>query len=143
MLSPAIVRLTCRRARTSGAIPENSANFCARLVRMTRDLYLRTAAFYLRSGNDSPLCAAGHNGESLPDLNIVMAWMTQHIQRVLDAWHHAGTRRVEGDQLRHIAPELGYNVPKLSVDWILRSPLSYVSVAAVALVHFPRPGQVR
>jgi hypothetical protein len=53
MLSPAIVRLTCRRARTSGAIPENSANFCARLVRMTRDLYLRTAAFYLRSGNDS------------------------------------------------------------------------------------------
>jgi hypothetical protein len=63
MLSPAIVRLTCRRARTSGAIPENSANFCARLVRMTRDLYLRTAAFYLRSGNDSPLCAAGHNGD--------------------------------------------------------------------------------
>jgi TnpA family transposase len=36
--------------------------------------------------------------------NIVMAWITQHIQRVLDAWHHAGTRRVEGDQLRHIAP---------------------------------------
>ena len=36
--------------------------------------------------------------------NIVMAWMTQNIQRVLDAWHHAGTRRVEGDQLRHIAP---------------------------------------
>ena len=36
--------------------------------------------------------------------NIVMAWMTQHIQRVLDAWQHAGTRRVEGDQLRHIAP---------------------------------------
>jgi hypothetical protein len=36
--------------------------------------------------------------------NIVMAWMTQHIQRVLDAWQHAGTRRVEGDQLRHMAP---------------------------------------
>jgi hypothetical protein len=30
--------------------------------------------------------------------------MTQNIQRVLDAWHHAGTRRVEVDQLRHIAP---------------------------------------
>jgi hypothetical protein len=36
--------------------------------------------------------------------NVVMAWMTQNIQRVLDAWHHAGTRRVEADQLRHIAP---------------------------------------
>jgi hypothetical protein len=35
--------------------------------------------------------------------NIVMAWMTQHIQRVLDAWHDAGTRRVEGDHLRHMA----------------------------------------
>jgi hypothetical protein len=29
--------------------------------------------------------------------NIVMAWMTHSIQRVLDAWHHAGTRRVETD----------------------------------------------
>jgi Tn3 transposase DDE domain len=36
--------------------------------------------------------------------NIVMAWMIQNIQRVLDTWHHAGTRRVEEDQLRHIAP---------------------------------------
>jgi Tn3 transposase DDE domain len=36
--------------------------------------------------------------------NIVMAWMTQHIQRVLDAWQRAGTRHVEGDRLRHIAP---------------------------------------
>src|SRR5262245_17078065 len=27
----------CRRARTSGAIPENSAHFCARIMRMTRD----------------------------------------------------------------------------------------------------------
>jgi TnpA family transposase len=36
--------------------------------------------------------------------NIVMAWMTHSIQRVLDAWHHAGTRRVETDVLRHIAP---------------------------------------
>lgn len=36
--------------------------------------------------------------------NVVMAWMTQNIQRVLDAWHHAGTRRVAVDQLRHIAP---------------------------------------
>ena len=36
--------------------------------------------------------------------NVVMAWMTHSIQRVLDAWHHAGTRRVETDVLRHIAP---------------------------------------
>jgi hypothetical protein len=36
--------------------------------------------------------------------NVVMVWMTQNIQRVLDAWHHAGTRRVEGYLLRHIAP---------------------------------------
>lgn len=36
--------------------------------------------------------------------NVVMAWMTQNIQRVLDAWHHAGTRRVEEEQLRHMAP---------------------------------------
>jgi len=88
---------------------------------MTRDLYLRTAAFYLRSGNDSPLCAAGHNGESLPDLNIVMAWMTQHIQRVLDAWHHAGTRRVEGDQLRHIAP---VHFQGINLRGVLQFPLA-------------------
>jgi hypothetical protein len=33
-----------------------------------------------------------------------MAWMTQNIERVLEAWHHAGTRRVEGDLLCHTAP---------------------------------------
>lgn len=33
-----------------------------------------------------------------------MGWMTQNIQRVLDAWHHAGTRRIEVDLLRHMAP---------------------------------------
>src|SRR6266540_3488206 len=33
-----------------------------------------------------------------------MAWMTQNIPRVLEAWHHAGTRRVEVDLLRHRAP---------------------------------------
>jgi TnpA family transposase len=36
--------------------------------------------------------------------NVVMAWMTQRIQYVLDAWHGAGTRRVEPEILRHIAP---------------------------------------
>jgi len=36
--------------------------------------------------------------------NVVMAWMTHSMQRVLDAWHHAGTRRVEAEVLRHIAP---------------------------------------
>ena len=33
-----------------------------------------------------------------------MGWMTQNIQRVLDARHHAGTRRIEVDLLRHMAP---------------------------------------
>ena len=33
-----------------------------------------------------------------------MAWMTHSIQRVLDAWHHAETRRVDPDLLRHIGP---------------------------------------
>ena len=36
--------------------------------------------------------------------NVVMAWMTHSMQQVLDAWHHAGTRRVEAEVLRHIAP---------------------------------------
>lgn len=39
----------CRRARTSGALPGNGADFCARLVRMGRGAYLRTAAFCLRT----------------------------------------------------------------------------------------------
>jgi hypothetical protein len=33
-----------------------------------------------------------------------MGWMTQNIQRVLDARHHAGRRRIEVDLLRHMAP---------------------------------------
>ncbi len=36
--------------------------------------------------------------------NIVMAWMTQRIQQVLDTWQQAGARRVEPEVLRHIAP---------------------------------------
>jgi hypothetical protein len=36
--------------------------------------------------------------------NIVMAWMTQRIQQVLDTWQKAGARRVEPEVLRHIAP---------------------------------------
>jgi TnpA family transposase len=36
--------------------------------------------------------------------NVVMAWITQRIQQVLDDWHHAGIRRVEPEILRHIAP---------------------------------------
>jgi len=36
--------------------------------------------------------------------NIVMAWMTQRIQQVLDTWQDAGARRVEAEVLRHIAP---------------------------------------
>jgi len=36
--------------------------------------------------------------------NIVMAWMTQRIQQVLDTWQEAGARRVEAEVLRHIAP---------------------------------------
>jgi TnpA family transposase len=36
--------------------------------------------------------------------NIVMAWMTQRIQQVLDTWQKAGARRVEPEVLRPIAP---------------------------------------
>jgi len=36
--------------------------------------------------------------------NVVMAWMTQRMQQVLDTWHGAGLRRVEPEILRHIAP---------------------------------------
>jgi TnpA family transposase len=36
--------------------------------------------------------------------NMVMAWMTQRIQQVLDTWHQAGLGRVEPEILRHIAP---------------------------------------
>ena len=39
----------CRGARTSSVLPENHADFCARMRRMTRDAYLRTAAFCLRT----------------------------------------------------------------------------------------------
>ena len=41
--------VTCRRARTSGALPGNRVGFCARMMRMTRGAYLRTAAFCLRT----------------------------------------------------------------------------------------------
>jgi len=37
-------------------------------------------------------------------LNMVMAWTTQRMQHVLDTWQRTGTRRVEPDLLRHIAP---------------------------------------
>jgi Tn3 transposase DDE domain len=53
--------------------------------------------------------------------NIVMAWMTQHIQRVLDAWQHAGTRRVEADQLRHIAP---VHVQGINLRGVLQFPVA-------------------
>jgi Tn3 transposase DDE domain len=53
--------------------------------------------------------------------NIVMAWMTQNIQRVLDAWHHAGTRRVEGDQLRHMAP---VHVQGINLRGVLQLPVA-------------------
>ena len=36
--------------------------------------------------------------------NIVMAWMTQRIQQVLDTWQEAGALRVDPEVLRHIAP---------------------------------------
>jgi len=44
-----VCSVTCRCARTSRAIPENHADFCARLVSLTRDAYLRTAASCLRT----------------------------------------------------------------------------------------------
>src|SRR6266850_1061038 len=53
--------------------------------------------------------------------NIVMAWMTQNIQRVLDAWHHAGTRRVAADQLRHMAP---VHVQGINVRGVLQFPVA-------------------
>jgi hypothetical protein len=53
--------------------------------------------------------------------NIVMAWMTQHIQRLLDAWHHAGARHVEGDQRRHMAP---VHVQGINLRGVLQFPVA-------------------
>lgn len=36
--------------------------------------------------------------------NITMAWMTHHMQGVLDRWKHDEGRRIERDILRHIGP---------------------------------------
>jgi hypothetical protein len=36
--------------------------------------------------------------------NVVMAWMTEQIQQVLDTWQEAGARRIDPEVLRHIAP---------------------------------------
>jgi hypothetical protein len=56
----------CRRARTSGALPENRADCCARIVRRTRDTYLRTggilpanSAVCARSVRMTPACPPG------------------------------------------------------------------------------------
>jgi hypothetical protein len=51
-----------------------------------------------------------------------MAWMTQNIQRVLEAWHHAGMRRVEGDLLRHRAPVYGQGI---NVRGVLQVPVAW------------------
>jgi hypothetical protein len=42
-------RRSYRRARTSGALPGNGADFCACIMRMARGTYLRTAASCLRT----------------------------------------------------------------------------------------------
>ena len=53
--------------------------------------------------------------------NVVMAWMTQQIQQVLDTWHHAGIRRVEPEILRHIAP---VHFQDINFRGVLRFPLA-------------------
>jgi hypothetical protein len=45
--------LMCRGARTSSILPENRGGFCARLVRIPRGAYLRTAASYLRTSRST------------------------------------------------------------------------------------------
>jgi transposase len=43
----------CRGARTSRAIPGNRGTFCARMVRMPREAYLRTGASCLRTSRST------------------------------------------------------------------------------------------
>jgi hypothetical protein len=51
-----------------------------------------------------------------------MAWMTQNIQRVLEAWHHAGMQRVEVDLLRHRASVHGQGI---NVRGVLQVPVAW------------------
>ena len=53
--------------------------------------------------------------------NVVMAWMTQRIQQVLDTWHSAGIRRVEPEILRHIAP---VHFQGINFRGVMRFPLA-------------------
>jgi len=53
--------------------------------------------------------------------NVVMAWMTQRKQQVLDTWHDAGLRRVEPEILRHIAP---VHFQDINFRGIMRFPLA-------------------
>ncbi len=53
--------------------------------------------------------------------NVVMAWMTQRIQHVLDTWHGAGIRRVEPEILRHIAP---VHFQDINFRGVMRFPLA-------------------
>ena len=46
--------------------------------------------------------------------------MTQNIQRVLEAWHHAGTWRIEVDLLRHMAPVY---VQRINVRGVVQCPV--------------------
>jgi hypothetical protein len=48
--------------------------------------------------------------------------MTQNIQRVLEAWHHGGMRRVEGDLLCHMAP---VPVQGTNVRGVLQVPVAW------------------
>jgi hypothetical protein len=45
-----------------------------------------------------------------------MAWMTQNIQQVLEASHHAGMRRVEVGLLHHMA---SVHVQRINVRGVL------------------------
>jgi len=53
--------------------------------------------------------------------NVVMAWMTQRMQQVLDTWHDTGLRRVEPEILRHIAP---VHFQGINFRGIMRFPLA-------------------
>ena len=70
--------------------------------------------------------------------NVVMAWITQRIQQVLDEWHHAGIRRVEPEILRHIAP---VHFQDINFRGVMQFPLArYRGRLMPAMSSSERPG---
>jgi TnpA family transposase len=70
--------------------------------------------------------------------NIVMAWMTQRIQQVLDTWQNAGARRVEPEVLRHIAP---VHFQDINFRGIMQFPMARYRSRLIPTMSSQRGGQ--